>query len=400
IVVTPSTEAEYVAAASCCGQVLWIQNQMLDYRFNFMNTTIFIDNQSTICIVKNPVFHQRTKHIEIMHHFIRNANEKNLIQVLKIHTDDNVADLLTKAFDGPRFEFLVVHIGMVVITAASCIFFLLTGWFLLVVLIPTGSFVPAGSYGLCWWLRVPAVRHTSAGGFISIGGVVYAVKASVQTADLICAGSIIFLLVDLFMLMGLRSSSLDPPPPMMAIAIGGNAAGNAPAGAAAGGDATDEANVVSNYAAGEFGPVPRPTGYVDPDDIEPIFFGPQPKPMDYVEPNFEVPIFFCPQPRPDNYVEPEEPDVIIFMEDDTIHGGFHVESPVQPNDASKPTADAAGRAEDPSMLTILFDKLNRCMGRIATLEKDLGTSKQVIGGAILKLVKRVKRLEKQAHLRR
>nr|GFC22568.1 putative ribonuclease H-like domain-containing protein [Tanacetum cinerariifolium] len=131
IMATSLTKAEYVAAARCCGQVLWIQNQMLDYGFNFMNTTIFIDNQSTICIVKNPVFHQRTKHIEIRHHFIRDANEKNLIQVLKIHTDDNVADLLTKAFDGPRFEFLVVYIGMVVITAASCTFFLLTGWFLL-----------------------------------------------------------------------------------------------------------------------------------------------------------------------------------------------------------------------------------------------------------------------------
>ncbi|GJS15955.1 putative ribonuclease H-like domain-containing protein [Tanacetum coccineum] len=87
VVATSSTEAEYVAAAHCCGQ-------------------------STICIVKNPVFHQRTKHIEIRHHFIRDANEKNLIQVLKIHTDDNVADLLTKAFDGPRFNYLVVHIGM------------------------------------------------------------------------------------------------------------------------------------------------------------------------------------------------------------------------------------------------------------------------------------------------
>ncbi|GJR79219.1 putative ribonuclease H-like domain-containing protein [Tanacetum coccineum] len=119
IVATSSTEAEYVAAASCCAQVLWIQNQMLDYGFNFMNTKIFIDNQSTICIVKNPVFHQRTKHIEIRHHFIRDANEKNLIQVLKIHTDENVADLLTKAFDGPRFEYLVVHIGMVVYTAAG-----------------------------------------------------------------------------------------------------------------------------------------------------------------------------------------------------------------------------------------------------------------------------------------
>ncbi|GJU19032.1 putative ribonuclease H-like domain-containing protein [Tanacetum coccineum] len=83
IVATSTTEAEYVAAASCCGQVLWIQNQMLDYGFNFMNTKIYIDNESTICIV------------------------------LKIHTDDNVADLLTKAFDVSRFQFLVVSIGMI-----------------------------------------------------------------------------------------------------------------------------------------------------------------------------------------------------------------------------------------------------------------------------------------------
>nr|GFB92975.1 hypothetical protein [Tanacetum cinerariifolium] len=207
---------------------------------------------------------------------------------------------------------------------------------------------------------------------------------------------------------------------MMAIAAGGNATGDAPAGAAAGGDApagaaaggdaADKANVVTNDAAGgaaeapqvpqssppsspetewvvsdpvspvadwrpwpcvhtflyeelvEFGHVPRPTGYVDPDDIEPIFFGPQPRPTDYVEPDFEVPIFFGPQPRPDNYAEPEEPDVIISMEDDTIHGEFHVESSVRSNDAPKPTADVGGRAEDPSMLTILSDKLDRCMG--------------------------------------
>ncbi|GJZ05914.1 putative ribonuclease H-like domain-containing protein, partial [Tanacetum coccineum] len=57
VVATSSTEAEYVAAANCCGQ-------------------------STICIVKNPVFHQRTKHIEIRHHFIRDANEKHLVQQL------------------------------------------------------------------------------------------------------------------------------------------------------------------------------------------------------------------------------------------------------------------------------------------------------------------------------
>ena len=77
-----------------------------------MKTKIHIDNESTICIVKNPVFHSKTKHIEIRHHFIRNSYEKGLIEVTKIHTDNNVADLLTKAFDSSRFNFLTASIGM------------------------------------------------------------------------------------------------------------------------------------------------------------------------------------------------------------------------------------------------------------------------------------------------
>ncbi|GKA13972.1 putative ribonuclease H-like domain-containing protein [Tanacetum coccineum] len=99
IVANSTTEAKYVAAANCCGQVLWIQNQMLDYEFNFMNTKIYNDNESTICIVKDPVFHSKTMHIEIRHHFIRDSYEKMLIQVIKIHTDHNIDDILIKAFD-------------------------------------------------------------------------------------------------------------------------------------------------------------------------------------------------------------------------------------------------------------------------------------------------------------
>ncbi|GJV11518.1 putative ribonuclease H-like domain-containing protein, partial [Tanacetum coccineum] len=86
IVAISSTEAKYVAAASCCAQVLWMQNQLLDYGFNFMNTEIHIDNESTICIVKNPVLHSKTKHIQIRHHFIRDCYEQRLINVVKATT--------------------------------------------------------------------------------------------------------------------------------------------------------------------------------------------------------------------------------------------------------------------------------------------------------------------------
>ncbi|GKE17325.1 hypothetical protein Tco_1424902, partial [Tanacetum coccineum] len=77
-----------------------IQNQMLDYGYNFMQTKIHVDNESAICVVNNLVYHSKTKHIEITHHFLRDSYEKRLIEMVKIHTDNNVADLLTKAFDG------------------------------------------------------------------------------------------------------------------------------------------------------------------------------------------------------------------------------------------------------------------------------------------------------------
>ncbi|GKE36155.1 hypothetical protein Tco_1455477, partial [Tanacetum coccineum] len=109
-----------------------------------------------------------------------------------------------------------------------------------------------------------------------------------------------------------------------------------------------------------FGPEPRPAGYVDPDVLETIVFGPQPKPSDFVDPDLEEPVIFGPPPRPDNYIEPADIDNLVSMEDDTIHGGFHEESPVGPNDAPTPTADAAGRAEDPTLLTSLSAKIDRC----------------------------------------
>nr|GEW24061.1 paired amphipathic helix protein Sin3-like 1 isoform X1 [Tanacetum cinerariifolium] len=91
-------------------QVLWIQNQMMDYGYNFMHTRIHVVNESAICVIKNPFYHSKTNHIKIRHHFIRDSYKKRLIEMVKIYTDNNVADLLTKAFDVGRFNFLVASI--------------------------------------------------------------------------------------------------------------------------------------------------------------------------------------------------------------------------------------------------------------------------------------------------
>ncbi|GKD53271.1 putative ribonuclease H-like domain-containing protein, partial [Tanacetum coccineum] len=69
-------------------------------------TCASLDRKSTT-EVKNPMFHSKTKHIEIKHHFIRDSNKKKLIQMIKILTDHNVANLLTKAFDVGRFQYLI-----------------------------------------------------------------------------------------------------------------------------------------------------------------------------------------------------------------------------------------------------------------------------------------------------
>jgi hypothetical protein len=107
-----SCEAEYIAAGYCCSQVLWIQQQLRDYGMNISYSPIYIDNKSAIDITKNPKNFKVTKHIDIKHHFIRDCHEKTLIYLEKIITDDNLADLFTKAFDSPRHELLYQLNGM------------------------------------------------------------------------------------------------------------------------------------------------------------------------------------------------------------------------------------------------------------------------------------------------
>ena len=71
-----TTEAEYVAAGSCCAQILWMRQTLKDFGVIFDPTPIFCDNTSTINLAKNPIQHSRTKHIEIRHHFLRDHVER------------------------------------------------------------------------------------------------------------------------------------------------------------------------------------------------------------------------------------------------------------------------------------------------------------------------------------
>ena len=105
-------EAEYVAAGRCCAQIMWIQNQMLDYGLTFTKTPIYCDNTSAIQMTQNPVHHSKTKHIEIRHHFIRDIAEKGRISLHYIPTTEQLADIFTKPLDEHTNNYLITELGM------------------------------------------------------------------------------------------------------------------------------------------------------------------------------------------------------------------------------------------------------------------------------------------------
>ena len=108
-----ATEAEYIAAGSCCTQLLWMQKLLHDYGICQEHLTIYCDNTNAINISKNPLQYSRIKHIEIQHHFIRELAEDGTLTLEFIHTDDQKADLFTKPHDNKRFEFLRQNICVI-----------------------------------------------------------------------------------------------------------------------------------------------------------------------------------------------------------------------------------------------------------------------------------------------
>ena len=91
-----TAEAEHVAAASCCAQLLWIRQQLKDFSVDTRCIPIFCDDKSVINIAKNPCQHRRTKHIDIRHHFLRDNVEKGLISMNFCGIDGKIADIFTK----------------------------------------------------------------------------------------------------------------------------------------------------------------------------------------------------------------------------------------------------------------------------------------------------------------
>nr|GEW10484.1 hypothetical protein [Tanacetum cinerariifolium] len=291
LVATSSTEAEYVATASCCGQVV------------------------------------------------------------KIHTDENVADLLTKAFDGPRGypKLQVVQVLLLVVqvraddlvSAGGCphpagsYSFLLLDWFLLVVLLAhADEFVPAG-------------RCTITTGPSDI-------IATIDGNEVVVTESLIRTQLQL-----------------------------------------DDVNGLYDFTLHDVLDGMRAIGY--PTDGSLTFYKAKLSPQwrTYpVSPNPPSPPPSSATVGPTTSSRPPSPSRHPSGPEDIREGGGDFASSPPSNDAPQtPVATAAGGAEESAALTTLTLKLDECLHRVITLETELGITKKVLGDAVLKLVTRVKRLE-------
>ena len=113
VVAISPCEAEYIAATTAACQGIWLARllgEMLNQEA--MKPKLFVDNKSAISLSKNPVFHDRSKHIEIRFHFIRECVEEGRIIIDYVRTSDQLADILTKALGKQMFQGLRKKIGM------------------------------------------------------------------------------------------------------------------------------------------------------------------------------------------------------------------------------------------------------------------------------------------------
>ena len=104
-----------IATGSCCTQLLWMKQMFADYGIVQDILIVYCDNTSAINISKNPVQHSRTKHIDIRHHFIRELVENKTVIIEYVATENQLADIFTKALDSSIFDSLRKSLGICIV---------------------------------------------------------------------------------------------------------------------------------------------------------------------------------------------------------------------------------------------------------------------------------------------
>ncbi|RVW71674.1 Retrovirus-related Pol polyprotein from transposon TNT 1-94 [Vitis vinifera] len=113
VVAQSSAEAEYISAAAAANQAIWLRKLLTDLGQNQADATvIWVDNKSAIAIAKNPVQHGRTKHINVKFHAIREAEKNGEVNLVHCCSENQIADILTKALSKAKFEELRSRLGV------------------------------------------------------------------------------------------------------------------------------------------------------------------------------------------------------------------------------------------------------------------------------------------------
>lgn len=113
IVALSSEEADYVLASDAACEAIWLRRILHNVeQVEKGPTTIFYDNISTIAMTKNPIFHSRTKHIELRHHFIRDLVQDGEVFLKFINTNEQVADIFTKSVSTEKFTKFKGNLGI------------------------------------------------------------------------------------------------------------------------------------------------------------------------------------------------------------------------------------------------------------------------------------------------
>jgi hypothetical protein len=115
-----SSEAKYRSLASAVCEFQWLLYLLSDLNVICSRPPVlYCDGQSAIHIASNPVFHERTKHLEIDCHLIREKLQKGILKLLPISTNEQLADFLTKALSFPKFGYFVSKLNLINIYPSS-----------------------------------------------------------------------------------------------------------------------------------------------------------------------------------------------------------------------------------------------------------------------------------------
>ena len=112
-----TAEAEYVAACSASCEVVWLRKLLSDIFDLQLDATC--DNQSYVKLSENPVFHDKSKHIEIKYHYIRDMVQRGAMKLLYVATKEQIDDVLTKPLDRMKFDYFRERLGVLQIEVSS-----------------------------------------------------------------------------------------------------------------------------------------------------------------------------------------------------------------------------------------------------------------------------------------